>query len=86
MELVNDKCDVVVLDSATASKYVADNEGLKIVEDTEAFGSEEYAIAVAKGNTELLDKINASIEKSFLLTVQYLNLLLSIQRKLQNNR
>ena len=63
MELVNDKCDVVVLDSATASKYVADNEGLKIVEDTEAFGSEEYAIAVAKGNTELLDKINASIEK-----------------------
>ena len=63
MELVNGKCDVVVLDSATASKYVADNEGLKIVEDTEAFGAEEYAIAVAKGNTELLDKINASIEK-----------------------
>lgn len=63
MELVNDKCDVVVIDSATAEKYVKDNEGLKIVEDSSAFESEEYAIAVKKGNTELLDKINKSIEK-----------------------
>ena len=63
MELVNGKCDVVVLDTATAQKYVSDNEGLKIVEDASAFESEEYAIAVQKGNTELLDKINASIEK-----------------------
>ena len=63
MELVNGKADVVVIDSATAGKYVADNEGLKIVEDAEAFASEEYAIAVAKDNAELLEKINASIEK-----------------------
>ena len=63
MELVNGKADVVVIDSATAGKYVADNEGLKIVEDSEAFASEEYAIAVKKGNTELLDKVNASVEK-----------------------
>lgn len=63
MELVNGKCDVVVLDSATAQKYVSDNEGLKIVEDASAFESEEYAIAVKKDNTELLNKINASINK-----------------------
>ncbi len=63
MELSNGKCDVVVIDSATAAKYIAGSTGLKIVEDTEAFESEEYAIAVKKGNTELLDKINASIEK-----------------------
>ena len=62
MELVNGKCDVVVIDSATAAKYVGDNEGLKIVEDPDAFESEEYAIAVQKGNTELLDMINAAIE------------------------
>jgi len=62
MELVNGKCDVVVIDSATAQKYVFDNEGLKIVEDASAFESEEYAIAVKKGNTELLDKINQAIE------------------------
>ncbi|MCC8067274.1 MAG: transporter substrate-binding domain-containing protein [Clostridiales bacterium] len=63
MELVNGKCDVVVIDSATAEKYVGDNEGLKIVEDEDAFGAEEYAIAVAKDNDELLETINASIEK-----------------------
>lgn len=62
MELVNGKCDVVVLDSATSQKYVNDNEGLKVVEDSSAFESEEYAIAVKKGNTELLDKINTAID------------------------
>ncbi|MDE6219269.1 MAG: transporter substrate-binding domain-containing protein [Lachnospiraceae bacterium] len=62
MELVNGKCDVVVLDSATSQKYVSDNEGLKIVEDASAFESEVYAIAVKKGNTELLDKINQVID------------------------
>ena len=63
MELVNGKCDVVVIDSATAAKYVSDNAGLKIVEDSTAFEGEEYAIAVQKGNTELLNMINAAIEK-----------------------
>ncbi len=63
LELNNGKCDVVVIDSATASKYVKDNPGLKIVEDADAFGSEEYGIAVKKGNTELLNKINESINK-----------------------
>ena len=61
--LVNGKCDAVVIDSATAEKYVKDNEGLKIVEDNAAFGEEQYAIAVKKGNTELLDQINGSIDK-----------------------
>ena len=63
MELKNGKCDVVVIDSATAQKYVKDNPELKIVEDEAAFGNEEYAIAVKKGNTELLDQINTSIQK-----------------------
>ena len=62
LELLNGKCDVVVIDSATAAKYVADNEELTIVEDEEAFGAEEYAIAVKKGNEDLLDKINTAIE------------------------
>lgn len=63
LELVNGKCDVVVIDSATAEQYIKDNAGLKIVEDAEAFGAEEYGIAVKKGNTELLNKINAAVEK-----------------------
>lgn len=63
LELNNGKCDVVVIDSATAQKYVKDNPNLKIVEDPSAFEAEEYGIAVKKGNTELLNKINTSIEK-----------------------
>lgn len=79
LELVNGKCDVVVIDSATAQKYVDDNEGLKIVEDPEAFESEEYAIAVQKGNTQLLDMINSAIEAKLAdgtisaLSAQYLD-------------
>lgn len=63
MELTNGKCDVVVIDSATAQKYVADNAGTKIVEDASAFEAEEYGIAVRKGDTELLNKINAAVNK-----------------------
>lgn len=63
LELNNGKCDVVVIDSATAQKYVKDNPNLKIVEDPSAFEAEEYGIAVKKGNTELLDKINAAVDK-----------------------
>ena len=63
MELVNGKCDVVVIDSATAQKYVNDNPGTKIVEDASAFEAEEYGIAVAKDNTELLDKLNKVVEE-----------------------
>ena len=32
------------------------------MEDASAFESEEYAIAVKKGNTELLDMLNSAIE------------------------
>ncbi len=63
MELMNGKCDVVVIDSATAQNYINDNEGLKIVTDATAFEKEEYGIAVKKENKALLEMINASIEK-----------------------
>jgi len=63
MELVNGKCDVVVIDSATAQAYIKDQKGLKIVEDPAAFASEQYSIAVQKGNTELLNKLNKAIEE-----------------------
>ena len=63
IELLNGKADVFVIDSATAANYVADNEDLVIIEDAGAFGAEEYGIAVKKGNDELLEKLNKSIEK-----------------------
>ena len=49
--------------SATAEKFIADNADLNIVEDSEAFADEQYAIAVKKGNKELLDSVNAAIKE-----------------------
>lgn len=63
LELKNNKCDVVVIDSITAYKYVAETDGLKIVVDNNAFEGEQYGVAVKKGNTELLNMINASLQK-----------------------
>ena len=55
------KIDAVVIDGEPAKTFVAETDGIKILD--EAFTEEEYAIAVKKGNTELLDKINAALEK-----------------------
>jgi len=52
--------DAVIIDNEPAKAFVAANEGLKIL-DTE-YAVEDYAIAVKKGNTELLDKINGALE------------------------
>lgn len=59
--LLQDKIDAVVIDSAPANVFVEQSEGLKVCE--EAMSQEEYAIAVAKGNTELLDKINGALKE-----------------------
>ena len=53
--------DAVIIDNEPAKAFVAENEGLKILE-TE-YAVEDYAIAIKKGNTELLDDINAALEK-----------------------
>ena len=61
-DVKNGKLDAVVIDSATG-KALAEKNGLKVVEDPQAFETEEYAIAVKKGNTELLDKINETLSE-----------------------
>ena len=53
------KIDAVVIDGEPAKTFVSETEGLKMLD--EAFTEEEYAIAVKKGNTELLDKVNAAL-------------------------
>ncbi len=57
--LTQDKIDAVVIDGEPAKEFVADAEGLKILD--EAFTEEEYAIAVAKDNEELLNQINDAL-------------------------
>lgn len=59
--LSQDKIDAVIIDGEPAKVFVAENEGLKILD--EAFTTEEYAICVKKGNTELLEGINSAIAK-----------------------
>ena len=59
--LMNGQADCVVIDNAPAQEYVKANPGLKIL-DTE-FANEDYAIGVAKGNTELLNAINGALEE-----------------------
>jgi arginine/lysine/histidine transporter system substrate-binding protein len=57
--LLNGQVDCVVIDSAPASEFVANNAGLTIL-DTE-YVTEDYAIGVGKGNTALLDAINGAL-------------------------
>lgn len=59
--LVQGKLDAVIIDNEPAKVFVSQNDGIKILD--EAYTYEEYAIAVKKGNTELLNQINAAIEK-----------------------
>jgi polar amino acid transport system substrate-binding protein len=61
-DVKNNKLDAVVVDSATG-KALAEKNGLKVVEDPSVFDTEEYAIAVKKGNTELLDQINKVLDE-----------------------
>ena len=53
------KVDCVIIDNEPAKAFVAASENLKIL-DT-AYTEEDYAIAVNKENTELLDNINAAL-------------------------
>ena len=59
--LVSGKIDCVVIDNQPAKEFVKANKGLKIL-DT-AYAEEDYAIALAKDNSELRDKINNALKE-----------------------
>ena len=59
--LTQGKIDAVVIDQATAEAFVKKTEGIKILE--EKMSEEEYAIAIAKDNKELMEKINDALAK-----------------------
>ncbi len=59
MALVNGKIDCVVIDNEPAKAYVAANPGLKVLDSS--YAVEDYAAAIAKDNTELLEKFNAAL-------------------------
>ena len=53
------KIDAVIIDNEPAKVFVAENEGLVLLD--EAFTEEDYAMAIAKENTELLEKVNKAL-------------------------
>ena len=59
--LLTGKIDAVVIDKQPAEAYVAQNEGLKIL-DTE-YVAENYAIGVSKDNTALRDAVNNALKE-----------------------
>lgn len=62
LDLKNGAIDAVVLDELPAQEIVARNSDLKIVRDPEfTANKEEYAIAIKKGNSELLAAVNKTI-------------------------
>lgn len=59
--LKQNKIDCVIIDEQPALAFVDKNPELKILD--EEFTNEDYAICVAKGNDELLDKINGALDE-----------------------
>ena len=62
LELKNDKIDGIVLASPVATAYAKQNQDLAVPEID--FGKEDgVAVAVNKGNADLVDAINATLDK-----------------------
>ena len=57
--LLTGKIDAVIIDEQPAKAFVSQNEGIKIVE--EKFTDEDYAAAIAKDNTELVEAVNKAL-------------------------
>lgn len=59
-DVVSGRLDCVVIDSAPAKVFAAE-AGLKVLDEDLNSGNEQYGIAIAKGNEELLGKINEAL-------------------------
>ena len=57
--LLNGQVDCVVIDNEPAKAFVAANAGLALLDSS--YTDEDYAIALQKGNTALLDAVNQAI-------------------------
>lgn len=55
------KIDAVIIDNQPAKTFVEENEGLKILETS--YVEEDYALAIKKGNDDLVKKVNDAIKE-----------------------
>lgn len=61
LALKNGQIDAIVIDELPAKSIVSKNDDLEILDIQ--FAKEEYAIAIAKDNAQLLETINATIKR-----------------------
>ena len=60
LALTQGKVDAVIIDNEPAKVFVSQNQGIKIID--ESYTDEDYAMAIAKDNNELLEAINEALE------------------------
>ena len=60
LALSQGKVDAVIIDNEPAKKYIEKYDNLVIID--EEYTEEEYAMCIAKGNTELVEKINEALK------------------------
>lgn len=61
MDLANGRVDAVITDELPAKSIAASNDALVLIE--EVLTEEEYAIAIAKEKTDLLEAVNATLTR-----------------------
>ena len=59
--LADPEIDAVIIDNQPAKTFVEENEGLKILETS--YVEEDYALAIKKGNDDLVKKVNDAIKE-----------------------
>ncbi len=55
------KVDAVIIDGETAKQYLREISGLKLLD--ESYTDEDYAIAIRKGNTAMVEAVNAALKE-----------------------
>lgn len=67
LELTKGGADAVIADNAIVEEYAKNNpkDKLVVIEDRDGFDTEVYGIMLAKGNTELKDKIDKAVNDIF---------------------
>ena len=63
LALKNGDVECVMIDSAPAQNFVDSNADLRMIDGSNAYVVEEYAICVKKGNSELLNDLNKAIDE-----------------------
>ncbi|WMT42960.1 transporter substrate-binding domain-containing protein [Paenibacillus sp. D2_2] len=63
MQLKTGRVDAAIIEGPVAKAYISNIEGLTISEAQPAVEDDGYIVAVKKGNTEFLDKVNTTLTR-----------------------